>query len=76
MDALGKRLADGIRAIFERAVCRMPSCSTNRSSILSSGPGPPNRNYDDALAADKRKYAAYYHEMRTRKILLPPRRTK
>jgi glutamate-1-semialdehyde 2,1-aminomutase len=34
--------------------------------------GPPNRNYDEALAADKQKYAAYYHEMRKRRILLPP----
>lgn len=34
--------------------------------------GPPNRNYDDASAADKSAYARYYHAMRDRKILLPP----
>jgi glutamate-1-semialdehyde 2,1-aminomutase len=35
-------------------------------------PGAPNRNYDDARAADKSLYAAYYHAMRERGILLPP----
>lgn len=72
MDALGKRLADGIRTIFERH--SLPYAVVQHESIVDFKfrPGPPNRNYDDALAADKRKYAAYYHEMRKRKILLPP----
>ena len=34
--------------------------------------GAPNRNYDDARAADKAAYAAYYHNMLERGILLPP----
>ena len=72
MDALGKRLADGIRAVFERR--RLPYAVVQHESIVDFKfrPGPPNRNYDDALAADKQKYAAYYHAMRERKILLPP----
>ena len=72
MDALGKRLADGIRAIFERR--NLPYAVVQHESVVDFKfrPGPPNRNYDDALAADKKKYAAYYHEMRKRKILLPP----
>lgn len=72
MDALGKRLADGIRAIFERR--GVPYAVVQHESIVDFKfrPGPPNRNYDDALAADKQKYSAYYHEMRKRKILLPP----
>lgn len=72
MDALGKRLADGIRAIFERRA--LPYAVVQHESIVDFKfrPGPPNRNYDDALAADKHKYAAYYREMRERKILLPP----
>ena len=72
MDALGKRLADGIRAIFARRA--LPYAVVQHESIVDFKfrPGPPNRNYDDALAADKRKYAAYYHEMRKRNILLPP----
>ena len=72
MDALGKRLADGLRAIFQRR--RLPYAVVQHESIVDFKfrPGPPNRHYDDALAADKQKYAAYYHEMRKRKILLPP----
>jgi glutamate-1-semialdehyde 2,1-aminomutase len=72
MDALGKRLADGIRVIFERR--GLPYAVVQHESIVDFKfrPGPPNRNYDDALAADKQMYAAYYHEMRKRKILLPP----
>jgi len=34
--------------------------------------GAPNRNYDDALAADKQAYAAYYRAMLARGVLLPP----
>jgi glutamate-1-semialdehyde 2,1-aminomutase len=72
MDALGKRLADGIRAIFRRL--ELPYAVVQHESIVDFKfrPGPPNRNYDDALAADKQRYAAYYHEMRNRHILLPP----
>ncbi len=72
MDALGKRLADGIRAIFDRR--GFPYAVVQHESIVDFKfrPGRPSRNYDDVLAADKEKYAAYYHEMRKRKILLPP----
>lgn len=34
--------------------------------------GAPNRNYDEALAADATAYAAFYHAMRSRGILLAP----
>jgi glutamate-1-semialdehyde 2,1-aminomutase len=72
MDALGKRLADGIRAMFRRR--ELPYAVVHHESIVDFKfrPGPPNQNYDDALAADKKRYAAYYHEMRKRNILLPP----
>jgi glutamate-1-semialdehyde 2,1-aminomutase len=72
MDALGKRLATGIRAIFERS--GLPYAVIQHESIVDFKfrPGPPSRNYDDALAADKGRYAAYYHAMRERGILLPP----
>ena len=72
MDALGVRLADGIRAIFE---CRsLPYAVVQHESIVDFKfrPGPPNRNYDDARAADKAAYGRYYHAMRERGILLPP----
>ncbi len=72
MDALGKRLAAGVREIFERRGLRYAVVQHESIVDFKFRAGAPNRNYDDALAADKRKYAAYYHEMRRRKILLPP----
>lgn len=72
MDALARRLADGIRAIFARL--DLPYTVVQHESIVDFKfrPGPPNRNYDDALRADKAKYSAYYHAMLKRGILLPP----
>ena len=72
MNALARRLADGIRAIFrDRA---LPYSVVQSESIVDFKfrPGPPNRNYDDALASDKTKYGAYYKAMLERGILLPP----
>jgi glutamate-1-semialdehyde 2,1-aminomutase len=72
MDAVAKRLADGIRAIF--AGRDLPYAVVQHESIVDFKfrAGSPNRNYDDARAADKAAYARYYHAMRDRKILLPP----
>jgi glutamate-1-semialdehyde 2,1-aminomutase len=72
MDAHARDLADGIRAIFARRA--VPYAVVQYESIVDFKfrPGPPNRNYDDARAADTSLYAAYYHAMRARGILLPP----
>jgi glutamate-1-semialdehyde 2,1-aminomutase len=72
MTALAQRLASGIRKIFERT--GLPYAVVQHESIVDFKfrPGPPNQNYDDALAADKSKYAAYYHKMLAHGILLPP----
>ena len=72
MDALGRRLANGIRKIFQRR--ELPYAVVQHESVVDFKfrAGPPNRNYDDALSADKNRYAAYYHEMRKRNVLLPP----
>ncbi|MDQ2871774.1 MAG: glutamate-1-semialdehyde 2,1-aminomutase [Candidatus Eremiobacteraeota bacterium] len=72
MDALGKRLADGIRRIF--ADLKLPYAVVQHESIVDFKfrAGAPSRNYDDVRAADKSRYAAYYHAMRSRNILLPP----
>ncbi|MBV8638303.1 MAG: glutamate-1-semialdehyde 2,1-aminomutase [Candidatus Eremiobacteraeota bacterium] len=72
MDGLARRLAEGIRGHFrERS---LPYTVVQSESIVDFKfrPGPPNRNYDDALAADRVKYAAYYAAMFERGILLPP----
>ncbi len=72
MDSLAKRLANGIRTIFERH--DLPYAVVQQESVVDFKfrPGAPNRNYDDALVADASRYAAYYHAMRDRGILLPP----
>jgi glutamate-1-semialdehyde 2,1-aminomutase len=72
MRTLAERLATGIRAIFREQ--GLPYAVVQHESIVDFKfrPGPPNRNYDDASAADKKKYAAYCHAMLDRGILLPP----
>jgi glutamate-1-semialdehyde 2,1-aminomutase len=72
MDARAARLAAGIRDLFARRA--LPYAVVQLESIVDFKfrPGPPNRNYDDARAADKALYAAYYHAMRDRGVLLPP----
>lgn len=69
---LATRLADGIRAIF--ADRELPYAVVQHESIVDFKfrAGPPNRDYDDARAADKAKYANYWHAMLGRGILLPP----
>ncbi|MBV8153433.1 MAG: glutamate-1-semialdehyde 2,1-aminomutase [Candidatus Eremiobacteraeota bacterium] len=72
LDSLARRLADGIRAIFTER--NLPYAVVQRESIVDFKfrAGAANRNYDDALAADKAAYARYYREMLDRGILLPP----
>ncbi|HET9393268.1 MAG TPA: aspartate aminotransferase family protein [Candidatus Rubrimentiphilum sp.] len=71
-DRLAKRLATGIRSIFERRSLPYAVVQHESAVDFKFRAGAPNRNYDDALLADSARYAAYYHEMRRRKILLPP----
>jgi glutamate-1-semialdehyde 2,1-aminomutase len=72
MRGVAERLAEGIRAVFRER--ELPYAVVQHESIVDFKfrPGPPNRNYDDALAADKKKYAEYYHAMFECGILLPP----
>jgi glutamate-1-semialdehyde 2,1-aminomutase len=72
MRALANRLADGIRKELRRH--DLPYAVVTDESIVDFKfrAGPPNRNFDDALAADRNAYARYYHAMFERGILLPP----
>jgi glutamate-1-semialdehyde 2,1-aminomutase len=72
MRDLGERLAGGIRTIL--AQLRLDYAVVQLESIVDFKfrPGPPTRSYDDMQFANARAYAAYYHEMRGRGILLPP----
>ncbi len=72
MRASARRLAAGIRGML--AELALPYEVVQEESIVDFKfrPGVPSKNYDDARAADASLYAAYYHDMRGRHILLPP----
>lgn len=72
MNALAQRLADGIRSIFRERGLDYAVVQHESIVDFKFRPGPPTRNYDDARAADRQQYAAYYHAMLERGILLPP----
>ena len=72
MNRRAKRLATGIRAVLEERGCDFAVVQLESIVDFKFRRGGPNRNYDDARAADRAAYAAYYHEMRERGILLPP----
>jgi len=72
MDRRAKRLAAGVRAIVERLALGIAVTQLESIVDFKFRRGGPNRNYDDARAANRTTYAAYYHEMRERGILLPP----
>lgn len=71
MDALARRLANGLRAIF--AERDLPYQVVQLESIVDfKFRAGVTLDYDDASSADAQRYARYYHAMRKRKILLPP----
>jgi glutamate-1-semialdehyde 2,1-aminomutase len=72
MDALGERLADGIRAILARL--DLPYAVVHQESVVDFKfrAGAASRDYDDVRLADADAYAAYYRAMLERRILLPP----
>lgn len=72
MRALARRLASGIRETLERKGLAYAVVQHESIVDFKFRAGPPNRNYDDARAADKAAYAAYYRAMLDRGILLPP----
>ncbi len=56
------------------ADARLPYPVTHLASMvdLKFVDGPPPRNYDDAQRADRAAFAAFYHAMRERGVLLAP----
>jgi glutamate-1-semialdehyde 2,1-aminomutase len=65
-------LAAGIRAALGRLACDYAVVQLESIVDFKFRPGPPTRNYDDAARADARAFAAFYHAMRRRGILLAP----
>lgn len=72
MSALARRLAEGIgRGLRQRG---LEYAVVTQESVVDFKfrRGGPSRNFDDARAADRTAYAAYYRAMLERGILLPP----
>jgi glutamate-1-semialdehyde 2,1-aminomutase len=72
MDRRAQRLAAGIRGVLTELECPLAVVQLESIVDFKFRRGRPNRDYDDARAANRATYAAYYHEMRARGILLPP----
>jgi glutamate-1-semialdehyde 2,1-aminomutase len=72
LDAASLRLAQGLRAIFERRA--LPYAVTQLASMVDFAfrAGPSVRNYDERSQANRAAFAAYYHAMRDRGVLLAP----
>jgi glutamate-1-semialdehyde 2,1-aminomutase len=72
LELRGRRLAAGFRAIF--ASHALPYAVTQLGSMVDFAfrAGAPVRNYEERAAADHLAFAAYYHAMRDRGILLAP----
>jgi glutamate-1-semialdehyde 2,1-aminomutase len=72
MDRRAKRLAAGIEAAL-RALGLDYAVLQDESIVdFKFRPGAATRNYDDAKRADRGAFAAFYHEMRERGVLLAP----
>jgi glutamate-1-semialdehyde 2,1-aminomutase len=61
-----------MRAIVARHELRYPVSQYASMVDLKFRTGAPPRNYDEGASADKTIFAAYYHAMRERGILLAP----
>ena len=72
MERRARVLADGLRRTFaslglDYAVVQLESIVDFKFRT-----GPPTRSFDDQQRDDQRAYAAFYHAMRERGVLLPP----
>ena len=72
LDANARALAEGMRTVFARR--GIPYAVTQLASMVDFAfrPGPPVRDYDERSQADGALFAAYYHAMRERGVLLAP----
>jgi glutamate-1-semialdehyde 2,1-aminomutase len=70
--SVAERLASGMRTIF--AARGLPYAVSQLESMVDFAfrPGPPVRNYAERIQADGKAFAAYYHGMRERGVLLAP----
>jgi glutamate-1-semialdehyde 2,1-aminomutase len=72
MERRAKNLAGGVRAILADRGLEYAVVQWESAVDFKFRAGAPSRNYDDARAADRAAYAAYYRAMLARGVLLPP----
>jgi len=72
MDRRAKVLAEAIRTTLRALALDFAVVQLESIVDFKFRPGPPTRSYDDQQRDDQRAYAAFYHEMRARGVLLPP----
>ena len=72
MDRRARALAAGIRATLRELQLDYAVLQLESIVDFKFRPGPPTRSYDDQARDDQRAYAAFYHAMRERGVLLPP----
>ena len=72
LDGAGRRLAGGLRAAFADLGFDFAVTQLGSMVDFKFRRGPAVRNYDEAREADGQAFAAYYHAMRERGILLAP----
>ena len=67
-----RALAEGIRATLHALDLDYTVVQLESIVDFKFRPGPPTRSYDDMHRDDQASYAAFYHLMRERGVLLPP----
>jgi glutamate-1-semialdehyde 2,1-aminomutase len=72
MDRRARGLADAIRATVRELGLGYAVVQLESIVDFKFRTGPPTRSYDDQQRDDQRAYAAFYHAMRARGVLLPP----
>jgi glutamate-1-semialdehyde 2,1-aminomutase len=71
-DRRARVLAAGIRAVLADLALDYAVLQLESIVDFKFRAGPPARSYDDQRQDDQRAYAAFYHAMRGRGVLLPP----
>ncbi len=72
LEARARALADGMRATFARRGIEFAVTQFASMVDFAFRAGPPVRDYDERSRADRVAFAAYYHAMRERGVLLAP----
>jgi glutamate-1-semialdehyde 2,1-aminomutase len=72
LDRRARTLADGLRASLRALDLDYAVVQLESIVDFKFRPGPPTRSYDDQRRDDQRAYAAFYHAMRARGVLLAP----